>query len=106
MSQAQALMGAPILEPIEAPQGPTCIYRSRSGKDFVTLTVQTVDFMQLRSRMRNRRRINISNRTGYCGNLDQPVLYIPLADRRVLSVVARCSLAIRFAARAVGRLPA
>jgi hypothetical protein len=104
-SQAQALMGGPILEPIEAPQGPTCIYRSRSGRNFITLAVQTVDFIQLRSRMRHRRRIEVSDRKGYCGNLGQPVLYIPVSNTHVLSVVAPCALAIRFAARAIGRLP-
>ena len=105
-SQAQALIGAPILEPLQAPQGPTCIYRSRSGKSFVTLAVQTVSFMKLRSQMRHRRRIEVSDRTGYCGNLGQPELYVALSAGRVLRVAAPCSLASRFAAKAIPMLPA
>ena len=31
--QARAIVGAPIEQPFEAPQGPTCIYRSRDGEE-------------------------------------------------------------------------
>ena len=41
-AQAGAIVGAPLQDPLEAPQGPTCIYRSQDGKRFVTLAVQSV----------------------------------------------------------------
>lgn len=105
-AQAQALMGAPIVQPLQAPQGPTCIYRSRSGTRFVTLAVQTADFRALRAQLRHRRRIAVSSRTGYCGRLGRPMLVVPLSSGRVLGVAAPCSLAVRFAARAFRRLAA
>lgn len=103
---AQALIGAPILQPLEAPQGPTCIYRTASGSRFVTVAVQTVDFQKLRKQLTQRQRVNVANRTGYCGKLGRSVLYVPLSAGRVLSVAAPCGLASRFAAKAVPRLPA
>lgn len=102
---AQSLMGTPIIEPVEAPQGPTCIYRTKSGERFVTLSVQTVSFTQLRAQMRRPRRIDVSDRVGYCGRLGQPMLYVPLSAGRVLSISAPCALAGRFAAKAIPRLP-
>lgn len=104
--QAQALVGAPILQPLQASQGPTCIYRSRSGKRFVTLAVQSADLGALRSRLRHPRRIDVSNRIGYCGRLGGPMLVVGLSAGRVLGIAAPCSLAIRFAARALRRLAA
>jgi hypothetical protein len=105
-AQAQALIGAPILQPLQALQGPTCIYRSRSGTRFVTLAVQTADIRALRSRLRHPRRIAIASRTGYCGTLGHPMLVVGLSSGRVLGVAAPCSLAARFAARALRRLAA
>lgn len=102
---AQSLMGTPIIEPVEAPQGPTCIYRTQSGKRFVTLSVQTVSFKKLRAQMRGARRVDVSDKVGYCGRLGQPMLYLPLSAGRVLSISAPCALASRFAAEAVPRLP-
>jgi hypothetical protein len=105
-SQAARIIGGPVLEPLQAPQGPTCIYRSRSGKRFVTLAVQTVDFAKLKRQVRNSRRISVSDRPGLCGTVGQPMLYVPLSARRVLSVSAPCGVATRFAATAVSRLTA
>jgi hypothetical protein len=84
-AQAGAIVGAPLQDPLEAPQGPTCIYRSQDGKRFVTLAVQSVAFSKLKHQM-------------------QPILYVPLSGSRVLSVAAPCQVARKFAARAVPRL--
>lgn len=105
-SQAARIIGGPVLEPLQAPQGPTCIYRGRSGKRFVTLAVQTVDFAKLKRQIRNTRRISVSDRSGLCGTLGQPMLYVPLSAGRVLSISAPCAVATRFAATAVSRLTA
>lgn len=102
--QAQAILGAPMREPIEAAQGPTCIYRSRDGRSFVTLAVQSLDFGRLRPRLRLPRRVRVGDRTAYCGTYGQPMLYVPLPGGRVLSVAARCAIARRFAGRAVRQL--
>lgn len=102
--QARAIMGSPVEEPLEAPQGPTCIYRSRDGKDFVTLALQTADFSDLKGKMRSREGIEVGGRPAYCGNHGQPMLYLSLPGSRVLSVAGQCDTARRFAARALTQL--
>jgi hypothetical protein len=103
-AQAGAIVGAPLQDPLEAPQGPTCIYRSQDGKRFVTLAVQSVPFSKLKHQMHKRQQVTVSNKTAFCGMLGQPILYVPLSGRRVLSVAAPCQVARKFAARAVPRL--
>jgi hypothetical protein len=106
VAQARAIVGAPMLEPVEAPQGPTCIYRTRNGKSFVSVAVQASDFNKLKPRLRLRQRVAVSNRTAYCGTYGQPMLYVPLSGGRVLSVAAHCAIAKQFAIRAVRQLSA
>jgi hypothetical protein len=103
-AQAGAIVGAPLQDPLEAPQGPTCIYRSQDGKRFVTLAVQSVPFSRLKHQMHKRQQVAVSNKTAFCGMLGQPILYVPLSGSRVLSVAAPCQVARKFAARAVQRL--
>lgn len=103
-AQAGAIVGAPLQDPLEAPQGPTCIYRSKDGKRFVTLAVQSVPFSKLKHQMHKRQQVAVSNKTAFCGMLGQPILYVPLSGSRVLSVAAPCQVARKFAARAVLRL--
>jgi hypothetical protein len=103
-AQAQAIMGARIQDPLEAPQGPTCIYRTRDGKSFITLAVQPVKFATLKRQLADRKPVAISNRTAYCGRYGQSMLYMPLSGGRVLSVSARCRVAKQFALTALGRL--
>jgi len=103
-AQAQEILGGPIEEPLEAAQGPTCIYRSDDGKSFVTLAVQEADFSQLKRLLRSRQAIDVATRTAYCGNHGQPMLYLPVRDGRVLSVAGQCATARRFAARALTQL--
>ncbi len=102
--QAAAIVGAPIEQPLEAPQGPTCIYRSRDGTSFVTVGVQQVSLDSLKGRMRQRERVDIGSRTAYCGNHGQPMLYLPLGPGEVLSIAGKCGVARRFAAEALPRL--
>jgi hypothetical protein len=105
-AQARAIFGVSIRQPLEAPQGPTCIYQTRKGDGFVTVAVQAVDFASVKRQMAQRRQIEISDRTAYCGTHGQPMLVLPLAGDRVLSIAGRCSLARQFAAKAVPRLGA
>jgi hypothetical protein len=100
-AQAGAIVGARLQDPLEAPQGPTCIYRSQDGKRFVTLAVQSVAFSKLKHQMHKRQQVDVSNKTAFCGMLGQPILYVPLSGSRVLSVAAPCQVARKFAARAV-----
>jgi hypothetical protein len=103
-AQARTILGLPVLAPIEAPQGPTCIYQSSSHERFVTLSVQEVEFGQIRRKLGDGRQISIGDRTGYCGTYGGKMLYVPLGRGRVLSVAAPCKLASEFAARALPHL--
>jgi hypothetical protein len=103
-AQARAILGAAIQDPLEAPQGPTCIYRTRDGKAFITLAVQPLRFSKLKAQLADRRAVTIASRTAYCGRYGQPMLYLPLSSGRVLSVAARCAVAKKFATTALGQL--
>jgi hypothetical protein len=105
-AQAHGIVGSALLEPQEAPQGPTCIYRSKSHKYFITVAVQTLDFRKLRRQIRHRKRVLVSSRIAYCGDYGTSSLYLPLARGRVLSIAAPCDIARQFAIRAVPRLNA
>jgi len=39
-AQARAIIRAPVRAPFEAPQGPTCIYRTGAGDRLITVAVQ------------------------------------------------------------------
>lgn len=103
-STATEVIGTPLLEPVQARQGPTCIYRSRNGKHYVTLTVQRASYSRLAANVRSRREVTIATRRGVCGTFGGPVLYVRVATRRVLTIGGSCSVATRFAARALASL--
>ena len=103
-AQAQAIVGLPLRDPLEAPQGPTCIYRSRDGKSLITVGVQPLAFAKLKRQVHGGRQFNVSNRAAVCGTLGARVRYVELPGRRVLSVAARCDVGRRFATAAVRRL--
>jgi hypothetical protein len=103
-AQARSIVGAPLQDLLEAPQGPTCIYRSQDGKSFITLAVQSLPFSKLTHQIRKRQQVDVANRTAYCGKLGRPMLYVALSQRRVLTVAAPCDVARQFAITAVRRL--
>lgn len=103
-ANAQEITGAPIVEPLEAPQGPTCIYQTGRGEQYITLAAQDASIDQLRAQILGRTAVSVAGRAGYCGSVGgQPVLYVPLPDRRTLVVTAVCKVAKRFAALALER---
>jgi hypothetical protein len=105
-AQAGAILGAPVRAPVEALQGPTCIYQTRDGDGFVALAVQATPFDRLKRNMRSLRRVRVSDHAAYCGTYGQSMLYLPLSKGRVLSISAPCGIARGFAARAMRQLTA
>jgi hypothetical protein len=105
-AQAQAIVGLALRDPLEAPRGPTCIYRSRDGKRLITLAVQPLDFAKLERRIHRRQAASVAHRRAFCATLGAPVLYVELPKRRVLSVAARCDVGRQFAMAAVRRFDA
>jgi hypothetical protein len=102
-AEASRIVGTSLPEPIEAPLGPTCIYRTTAGKILVTVAVESIELRAIRRQLRQARRVAISGRTGYCGTHGQTGLYVRLAASRVLSVTASCDVARSFALKAVKR---
>lgn len=103
-TEAASILGSPMQEPIEAAQGPTCLYRTRSGKRLVTLAVQAGSFGQIKLKIHHPRQLDIAGHAATCGVYGQPMLYVPLTGRRVLSISASCTTAEEFALKALGRL--
>ena len=104
-AQAQAILRARLLDPVVAPQGPTCIFRDRTGQSFATISLQPVPVDRLRGQTHRLKTVVVADRTAYCGVNGAPVLYLPLAGGRTLSVTAQCEIAKRLARHAVPRLP-
>lgn len=105
-AEAARILGAPVRPLVTAPQGPTCLYRAASGRRLITVAVQHTDFGKLTGRLRPKRPVRVSGAAGtaYCVTAGSPTLYVPVAGGRVLTVGGPCSVARRFALRAVPRL--
>ncbi len=103
-TEAQAIVGKPIATPVDAPLGPTCIYRLAGTQRVITVTVQRVSFAAIKPHIRNRTQSKIAGHTAYCGTYGQPTTFVPLAAGRVLTVTAPCALGTKFAAKAMPRL--
>jgi len=103
-AQASAIVGEPVQLPFEAPQGPTCVYRTVNGKGLVTLAVQRAEFAKAKANLQQAAKVDLGSRTAVCGQYGQPTLYAPLSHGRMLTVAAPCGVAKRFAARAVRAL--
>lgn len=95
--RARTILGVPIEDPVEAPQGPTCVYRTQDGERFITLAVQSQPIGRLLRQLSDRRAVDVDGRTAYCGRFGQPLLHLPISSGRVLTVAARCATARRFA---------
>jgi hypothetical protein len=104
-AEAERIVGARLLDPVVASQGPTCIYRNRSGQSFTTISIQAQPLERLRRQADRVRTVDVADRKAYCGVRGAPVLYLPLSRGQVLSVAAPCEIAVRLAVRATPRLP-
>jgi hypothetical protein len=105
-SEAQAIVKGPVAAPVDAPQGPTCIYRRKDGKGLITVAVQATNFskVQPQSALRDRVSVTVHGRTAYCGLAGVPTLIVPLTSGRFLTVSAPCPIAASFAAKALARI--
>lgn len=103
-AEAQAIVGAPIAGQLEAPLGPTCVYRLSGSSRQITLAIESLGFHQVTHEMTRPRPITVGHRRAYCGRLGTSMLFVPLRPGRVLNVTAPCSTAQRFAALALSRL--
>jgi hypothetical protein len=107
-AEAQAIVGKPVGEPTEAPQGPTCIYQAQGAKSYITLAVESKDFSKIepQSQLHGRMSLTIAGHAAYCGTAGAQTLIVPLPDGKFMAVSAPCPVAASFAAKALGRLAA
>jgi hypothetical protein len=103
-SEAQAITGQAIAARIEAPLGPTCIYRFAGSKSQITLSIESASFSQIKHQLTKRKSVTVGSRQAYCGSLGTKMLFVRLPGGRVLHVTAPCAIAQHFAAAALGRL--
>ncbi len=102
LSDARAILGARTPAPVEAPLGPTCIYRPAGTHMLVTLAVQPRGTVKLSTRGRSQSRI--AGHVAYCMSQGQPGTYVALSRGRMLVVAAPCATGARLAAAALHRV--
>jgi hypothetical protein len=103
-AESEAIVNGPIASLREAPLGPTCIYQPVGAKNFITVSVESLDFATLAPQIHHRVRVAIAGHTGYCGNYGRPTTFVLLTGKRVLNIAAPCGVGVQFAARALPRL--
>jgi hypothetical protein len=104
-AEASSILRTAVLEPHEAPLGPTCILEAKSGAVLATVALENISFDQLRSRVSGLVTAPEAGRSTYCGTLGQPTLWAPLAAGNVLVITAPCPQAQALASAALARLP-
>jgi hypothetical protein len=106
LHEAQSITNGAITGSLEAPLGPTCVYRASRAKSDVTVAVETLRPAQVARSMTGRQTVTIDGHKAYCGRLGSPMLYVVLPGARMLHITAPCPVAQRFAATALSRLAA
>jgi len=106
LPQAQTITGGAVTSRIEAPLGPTCIYKRSGSGPGITLAIESMSFAQATRHMEKRQAIVIHSRQAYCGHLGSQLLVVRLGRTQLLNVTAPCGIAQRFAALALSRLTA
>jgi hypothetical protein len=103
-AQAGKILRTTVDQPVEAPMGPTCVYRSHDGRSFVTLAIKSQSFTRAARLVTGAAPLRVANHRAVCGKAGGPVLYVSLAHGQMLSVAGPCVAAQKFAEKAVGRL--
>src|SRR5581483_4308853 len=66
-AEAQGILGSPTLDPIVAPMGPTCIYRTRNHRTTISVSVETLGARQLAATLRGMRKLGLAGHgEAYC----------------------------------------
>jgi hypothetical protein len=103
-NQASTILGEGVRTSV-GPQGPTCIYIPKGSKPQMTVAIEQISFQGLRSRASRATRVTVGSRAGWCLGYGSTSVAVPLSEGTVLRVTGPCSLAARFAARALDRVP-
>jgi hypothetical protein len=99
---ASGILGATVKAPKEAPLGPTCVYRTESVENFVTVALQSISGDELKATIKGLEQHDVAGKSGYCLQSAASTFYVPLSGGRVLTVgAAECDVAEKFAAKAL-----
>jgi hypothetical protein len=101
--EVQTIAHRHVTSRIEAPLGPTCIYKLGDHRE-ITLAVEAGSFSQRVSQLHRRKRVTIRGRPGYCGVVGGPTLYVEVRHGWILDIAAECGVATKMAAKALARL--
>jgi hypothetical protein len=104
--EAESILGRPLDQPVEALQGPTCIFKSTNGTIAATIAVETVPLARFRSGMKGVHVESVAKHQTFCGTFGSPTLVSQLDRGALLVVSAPCPVAQRLAAHALPRVPA
>jgi hypothetical protein len=106
-SEASSILPGRLQAAVEAPLGPTCIYKTKSGKFDVTVAVPAMAFKPPRATKPGAEvKVKLHGRTGWCVQRGRGLTFVvPLAGGRALSIAGPCPIAAAFAAKALPRLP-
>jgi hypothetical protein len=104
-SEARSIVGAAVSKPRLGLQGPTCIYRTRRGRQPITVAVQAVPVAAL-ARLSGGKVIHttVAKRKALCVNYGGTKLIVPLSGGSVLTIGAPCPIGAHLAATALRRL--
>jgi hypothetical protein len=105
-AQASAFTGKSIGKPHVAPLGPTCVYSETGGRTEVTMALELAAFAKVKPHIHALSQVSVAGHVGYCGVYGTPIVYVPMAQDRLLSISAPCSVGTKFAAAAMPKLGA
>lgn len=100
--EAEAILGAGVAV-AEKPLGPTCLY-SGSGRQ-VTLVVEKTPLQALRHGARSATKVTADGRQGYCLRYETTAVAFAVGEGRILHITGPCPAGVRFAAKALPRIP-
>jgi hypothetical protein len=103
-SEARSIVGAAVSKPRLGLQGPTCIYRTRRGRQPITVAVQTVPVAAIARLSGKVIHTTVARRKALCVNYGGTKLIVPLSGGSVLTIGAPCPIGAHLAATALRRL--
>jgi hypothetical protein len=105
-ADVQAVVHQQVGQPVEAPQGPTCIYTPQHAKRQITVAVESLPFSEVKpqTQLQDRISLTIAGHSAFCGTSGGQRLIIPLPNDRYLAVAAPCPIAASLAAKALSRI--
>jgi hypothetical protein len=103
-AQASAILGEGVQTSVGA-QGPTCIYTPNGAKPQMTVAIEQTSLQDLREHATKATGLAVGSAAGWCLDYGSTSVAVELEEGRVLRVTGPCSVAARFAARALPSVP-